>query len=276
MRRAAPLLLAVWLACPALAAVAAPDVTAEGEQPSTPAAALEVAPPEGWTASAEAPEGVFAGCRHYSRTDGLFALMVCAEDIDLAASMDEGYRRLGDALVRGSEEGLLLLAPRKQGKGAGLFVLLGQPGSVWRRQEAAPMLAAFADAFAVPGELLAPPVDPIRYLGAFSPEDQGREEELGCTVYVRSLPGSAEGKLLAGILPYSAAWLDKPGLLAALAAFWGELAPEGGHWTAGPKRHAALSADGQALCLLMAAAGDGTDTTEAVRQAMRDLSDFVW
>lgn len=138
------------------------------------------------------------------------------------------------------------------------------------------MLAAFADAFAVPGELLAPPVDPVRYLGAFSPEDQGREEELGCTVYVRSLPGSAEGKLLAGILPYSAAWLDKPGLLAALAAFWGELAPEGGHWTAGPERHAALSADGQALCLLMAATGDGTDTTEAVRQAMRDLSDFVW
>ena len=138
------------------------------------------------------------------------------------------------------------------------------------------MLAAFAGAYAVPGELLAPPADPIRYLGTFSPEDQGRVEELGCTVYVRSLPGAAEGKLLAAILPYSAAWLEKPELLAALEAFWGELAPEGAHWTAGPKRHAALSSDGRALCLLMAAAEETTDTTEAMRQAMRDLSAFVW
>lgn len=276
MRSAALLLLAVWFACPTLAVAAAPGETAEGGQAAAPAASLEVSPPEGWTASGEAPEGVFAGCRSYSRTDQLFALMACAEDIDLSTSTEEGYRRLGDALVRSSEEGLLLLAPRKQGKGAGLFVLLGQPESVWRRQEAAPMLAAFAGAYAVPGELLAPPADPIRYLGTFSPEDQGREEELGCTVYVRSLPGAAEGKLLAAILPYSAAWLEKSELLAALEAFWGELAPEGAHWTAGPKRHAALSADGRALCLLMAAAEETTDTTEAMRQAMRDLSAFVW
>ena len=39
---------------------------------------------------------------------------------------------------------------------------------------------------------------------------------------------------------------------------------------------AAISADGRALCLLMAVAAETTDTTEAVRQAMRDLSGFVW
>lgn len=276
MRCAAPFLLAAWLLIPAAVMAATADSAQSGGQPAPQAASLEVTPPEGWTASDEAPEGMFAGCRSYSRTDELFALMACAEDIDLPADTEEGYRRLGDALVRSSEEGLLLLAPRKQGKGAGLFVLLGQPESVWRRQEAAPMLAAFAGAFAVPGELLAPPADPVRYLGTFSPENQGHEEELGCTVYVRSLPGSAEGKLLAAILPYNAAWLEKSELLAALESFWGELAPEAGHWAAGPKRHAALSADGRALCLLMAAAEETTDTTEAMRQAMRDLSDFVW
>ena len=75
--------------------------------------------------------------------------------------------------------------------------------------------------------------------------------------------------MLAAILPYSAAWLDKPELLTSLESFWGELTPEGGHWTAGPKRHAAISADGRALCLLMAVAAETTDTTEAIRQAMR-------
>ena len=274
MRCAALFLLAVWLLVPA--AVMAAAAGGDGGLPAPGSASLDVTPPEGWTAASEAPEGMFAGCRSYSRTDELFALMACAEDIDLSQNTDEGYRPLGDALLRSGEEGLLLLAPRKQGKGAGLFVLLGQPGSVWRRQEAAPMLAAFAGAFAVPEQLLAPPANPVRYLGTFSPEDQGREEELGCTVYVRSLPDNAEGKLLAAILPYSAAWLEKPELLAALEAFWGELAPEGAHWTAGPKRHAALSADGRALCLLMAAVEETTDTTEAMRQAMRDLSAFVW
>lgn len=274
MRCAALFLLAVWLVCPAFASAAAAD--GDGGRPAPGSPSLDVTPPEGWTAASEAPEGMFAGCRSYSRTDELFALMACAEDIDLSQNTDEGYRPLGDALLRSGEEGGLLLAPRKQGKGVGLFVLLGQPGSVWRRQEAAPMLAAFAGAYAVPEQLLAPPIDPVRYLGTFSPEDQGREEELGCTVYVRSLPGNAEGKLLAAILPYSAAWLDKPELLASLESFWGELAPEGEHWTAGPKRHAAISADGRALCLLMAVAAETTDTTEAVRQAMRDLSGFVW
>lgn len=274
MRCAALFLLAVWLLVPA--AVMAAAAGGDGGLPAPGSASLDVTPPEGWTAASEAPEGMFAGCRSYSRTDELFALMACAEDIDLSQNTDEGYRPLGDALLRSGEEGLLLLAPRKQGKGAGLFVLLGQPGSVWRRQEAAPMLAAFAGAFAVPEQLLAPPADPVRYLGTFSPEDQGREEELGCTVYVRSLPDNAEGKMLAAILPYSAAWLDKPELLASLESFWGELAPEGGHWTAGPKRHAAISADGRALCLLMAVAAETTDTTEAIRQAMRDLPGFVW
>lgn len=276
MRRAALFLLAVWLACPTYPAFAEPDGAEAGQRPSPDAASLEVAPPEGWSLSTEAPEGMFAGCRSYSRSDGLFALMACAEDIDLSENKDEGYRRLGDALVRGGEEGILLLAPRKQGKGAGLFVLLGQPGSVWRRQEAAPMLAAFAGTFAVPGELLAPPADPSSYLGTFPSEEQGREEELGCTVHVRALPGDTDGKLLAAILPYNAAWLDKPELLAALEGFWGELAPEGGHWTAGPKRHAALSSDGRALCLLMAVTGESVDTTEAIRQAMRELTAFVW
>lgn len=276
MRCAALLLLVAWLLVPAVVMAAETDGAGTGGQPAPETASLDVAPPEGWTAASEAPEGMFAGCRSYSRTDDLFALMACAEDIDLSENTDDGYRRLGDALLRSSEEGVLLLAPRKQGKGAGLFVLLGQPEAVWRRQEAAPMLAAFAGAFAVPEQLLAPPADPVRYLGTFSPEDQGREEELGCTVYVRSLPGGAEDKLLAAILPYSAAWLDKTELLASLGSFWGELAPEGSHWTAGPKRHAALSADGRALCLLMAVAAETTDTSEAVRQAMRDLSDFVW
>ena len=93
---------------------------------------------------------------------------------------------------------------------------------------------------------------------------------------MRVLPGDTDGKLLAAILPYNAAWLDKPELLAALEGFWGELAPEGGHWTAGPKRHAALSSDGRALCLLMAVTGESVDTTEAIRQAMRELTAFVW
>ena len=66
------------------------------------------------------------------------------------------------------------------------------------------MLAAFAGTFAVPGELLAPPADPSSYLGTFPSEEQGREEELGCTIYMRSLPDDAEGKMLAAILPYSA------------------------------------------------------------------------
>lgn len=274
MRCAALFLLAVWLACPAFASAAEAD--GDGGRTAPGSASLDVTPPEGWTAASEAPDGMFAGCRSYSRTDELFALMACAEDIDLSENTDEGYRSLGGALLRSGEEGVLLLAPRKQGKGVGLFVLLGQPGSVWRRQEAAPMLAAFAGAFAVPEQLLAPPADPVRYLGTFSPEDQGREEELGCTIYMRSLPDDAEGKMLAAILPYSAAWLDKPELLTSLESFWGELTPEGGHWTAGPKRHAAISADGRALCLLMAVAAETTDTTEAIRQAMRDLSGFVW
>lgn len=274
MRCAALFLLAVWLACPAFASAAEAD--GDGGRTAPGSASLDVTPPEGWTAASEAPDGMFAGCRSYSRTDELFALMACAEDIDLSENTDEGYRSLGGALLRSGEEGVLLLAPRKQGKGVGLFVLLGQPGSVWRRQEAAPMLAAFAGAFAVPEQLLAPPADPVRYLGTFSPEDQDREEELGCTIYMRSLPDDAEGKMLAAILPYSAAWLDKPELLTSLESFWGELTPEGGHWTAGPKRHAAISADGRALCLLMAVAAETTDTTEAIRQAMRDLSGFVW
>lgn len=254
----------------------APVVPAAGADAETRPLPPEVTPAPGWQIADEIPDGMFAGCRHYTRTDGLFELMACLEPIDLADNSDEGYRKLGEGLVRGNEEGLLLLAPVRQGKGCGLFVLLGSPESVWRRQEAAPMLAAFAEAFAVPEALLAEPVDPAAYLGIFSFEEQGREEELGCTVYVRALPGSADGKLLAAILPYNDAWLDKSALPAVLESFWGELAPEGGHWTAGARRHAALAADGKALCLLMAVADEKADVTEALRQAMRELAAFAW
>lgn len=276
MRFIALFLLAASLCSPAVAASAAG--TAEGgDSAASTARALEVAPPENWTAEDEVSAGMFAGCRSYARTDGLFALMACAENIDLSGNTDDGYRRVGDALVRSSEEGVLLLAPRKQEKGAGLFVLIGSPESVWRRQEAAPMLAAFADGFAVPEELLVSPVDPARYLGTFSPEGRGREEELGCTVYFRSFSAEgAEGKVLAAVLPYSAAWTDKAEIRTALESFWGELSSEGRHWKAGPERRMAFSADGRAVCLLMAVTEETTDTTEAMRQAMRDLSDFVW
>lgn len=275
MRCVALFLLAACLWLPA-AVTSAADATGEEGQSAPKAGLLEVAPPEGWASEDEVTAGMFAGCRSYARTDGLFALMACNEDIDLSGNTDDGYRRVGDALVRSNEEGVLLLVPRKQEKGAGLFVLLGAPESVWRRQEAAPMLAAFAGAFAVPDALLADPIDPSGYLGLFSFENQAREDELGCPIYVRALPGSTNGKLLAAILPYNAAWLDKSELLAALEAFWGELAPEGEHWAAGPKRHAALAADGRAVCLLMAVTEETTDTTEAIRQAMRELAAFVW
>lgn len=277
MRYVALCLLVVWLAFPAFAASTDVAVTEEGGQSEPTASPLEVAPPAGWMAEDEVSGGMFAGCRSYARTDGLFALMACAENIDLSENKDETYRRVGDALLRSNEEGVLLLAPRRQGKGAGLFVLLGPPESVWRRQEVAPMLSAFASSFALPGTLLASPVDTSRYLGTFSIEGQGREEELGCTVYFHALSeGGAEGKMLAAVLPYSEAWTDKAEVLAALEAFWGKLAPEGRHWQAGPNRHMAFSADGQAICLLMAVAGEATDTSEAIRQAMHELAAFAW
>lgn len=253
-----------------------PVVPSAGADAATRPLPPEVTPAPGWKAEDAISDGMFAGCRHYTRTDGLFELMACLEPIDLADNTDESYRKIGEGLVRGNEEGLLLLAPVRQGKGSGLFVLLGSPESVWRRQEAAPMLAAFAEAFAMPGALLAAPVNPADYLGLFAFDEQGREEELGCTVYVRALPGNADGKLLAAILPYNDAWLDKAELPTVLEAFWGKLTPEAGHWTAGPKRHAALSADGKALCLLMAVADEKADVTEPLRQAMRELAAFVW
>lgn len=263
-------LLCLWLFCQPVAVLSAEA----GARETSPL--LDVAPAPGWKAAEEAPDGMFAGCRHYVRTDGLLELMACLESIDLAGNTDTGYRKFGESLIRGGTEGLLLLTPVKKGEGCGLFILLGPPESAWRRQEAAPMLAAFAGAFAVPDVLLAKPIDPASYLGLFSFEEQGREDELGCTVYVRALPGAADGKLLAAILPYSDVWLDRPELLAALESFWGKLTPEGEHWTAGPKRHAALAADGKALCLLMAVADEKADVSEPLRQAMRELAAFVW
>lgn len=284
MRHAVPLLpglllglfLGLLLPGPGRAVPAGTAVPDAAPGASKQLSALDVTPPAGW--QTEPAGDLPRNCRRYGRTDGQFRLTVCPAAAPDSRRLPDGWRRMDQAQVHSSAQALVLLAPGRHGTEAALFTLTADSAlGTLRRQEAAPMLAALAGRFAIPEALLAAPAAPSRYLGSFSPEGRTKAEELGCTAYFRTVTvGDRREKLLVTILPRSEAWLDAASLHAVMATLWGDLFREGQHWKADADHHLALAADGRALCLLICVSGSPPGAAAGMRQAMRDLSPFVW
>lgn len=286
MRGPAVLLLALWLCLlPGKAALAAPAGSAgqTGGQPGGRTAtdlpsSLDVDTPMGWQPENSPAEEAVQGCRRYERTDGLLRLTVCPAAEWPENHVAQGWRSLEDARARSDAQAFRLLARSGNGTDSVCFLLTADsPVHALCRQEAAPMLAAFAGIFAIPEALLIPPAIPARYLGRFAPEGRTKTEELGCTAHFRTVhAGRTREKLLVVILPYSQAWLPQEDIFAVLKPLWGELLPDGRHWMVDDDHHLALSRDGRALCLLSRLGGHPPGEKKEIRQAMRDLADFVW
>lgn len=250
--------------------------------------------PAGWKEVKDAAEleHIFAdtpvvrreSSRIYARADGTLCLMVSSGIPAEAFSREhEGYRRLGKGFVSDDimTKEMELIAPARNGGDGGRFVLFGPPSSLFRLVEVASMLAAYAKQYDIPRDLTTPPADASRYAGKFASCASGRQDEYGWTAYSRSFGKGGRSQIELRIIPYTEGWIPKKNFLAIVwAAFlnqWGELTPDGKHWQAGRVSRLAFSRDGKAACVLMAMTGyPDAECEQELRQAMRDLPDFVW
>lgn len=265
-----------------------------GPEPRAASLPPAVTPPAGWKEVKDAAEleHIFANTpvvphessRIYARADGTLCLMVSSGIPAEAFSREqEGYRRLGKGFVSDDimTEEMELIAPARNGGDGGRFALFGQPSSLFRLVEVAPMLAAYAKHFDIPAELTAKPVDPSRYVGEFASPASGQKDEYGWLTYARPLAKDGRSMITLRIIPYGEGWMPRKNFLALVWYVflnqWGQLTEDGRHWKVGPVHRLAFSRDGKAACLLTLMSGHHDAGSEkALKQAMRDLPGFVW
>ena len=189
--------------------------------------------------------------------------------------------RLGGSVLQNKEGILRLLVPLKKGRGGALIFVIPSPlEGPLELHLASPMLAAFKN-LAVPEELFAPPVDPLRYTGKISIEKSSSRSLLGGVRLVWEFGKDEKGQkrvIDVTILPHFPLWVDMP---ERLVADYGPMKPEGRHWKTVllldephvPIEHVAKSRDGKALAILNGTNGDDAATWQ---ERMDMLDDFVW
>lgn len=250
---------------------------------------LTVEAPEGWKHEV-ADTGMFQNCVAYASPDESIIVAACPvsgeetsfADVRAEYEQEGNAVRLGDSVVaQVNGEGLLLLAPRKEGEGgAYIFVVPTGPEYHPMLHRACPMLAAFKN-LAVPEELLVPASDPIRYTGGFSYQKSIPVPEWDGITLMREYGKDENGRerfIRASIIPHFPLWADMP---QRLVSAFGIMKPEGRHWIPDPCMdvpedmfmRVAKSRDGRALVILSGIAQGDAATWQ---ECMDMLDDFVW
>lgn len=189
--------------------------------------------------------------------------------------------RLGGSVLQNMKGILRLLVPLKKGKGGAVIFVIPNPQlGPLNLHRASPMLAAFKS-LALPEELFAQPVDPLRYAGKISIPKSSSMSQMGGVRLVWEFGRDKNGQkrvIDVTILPHFPLWVDMP---ERLVADFSPMEPEGRHWKSVllldeplvPIVHVAKSRDGKALAILHGINGDDAATWQ---ERMDMLDDFAW
>lgn len=249
---------------------------------------LTVVPPKEWESRPlDESSPYYYGCTRYVLREGGITVLACPmmdqmvfdQPGTLEALMEDAVR-LGRSVVRYGSWGLDIWIPLKEGKGGGQFSI--RPTStagaaVLKRTR--PMLEAFKS-FDVPKELLAPDIDPLRYVDASDfpiIQQDGLALTLDGITLMRESGKDENGQMRfikVTIAPFFPIWGgDMPECLELLC--YG-LRPDGKHWKGayyGDIAHVAKSHDGRALAILRE---DNKNDATTRHKCMDALDKFVW